>query len=548
MGQSHRYRTTKKQMFGEQLVYYGNYCGPNWSGGKKQPSIGMPDGPDAIDRLDQTCREHDSVYHDVATGKLGANALRDADIQFAFNNIGRGTRATVYGVGVGLQGLFRKKTMPPVKRKEPDTVQRDWHWTKYRKMSQQFKRDFGPKKKEVMAYATRKRKSVGQGGRASTKRFRAGTKAKSVRGSGAYTKRAKKNGRSLRRRSTTSNASKKKGGNTAFQVAGSVTNVESGFTKTDADCVYVGAGTPVNEVHQSFWRAVVSALFKKRGIDITSWNDRIALYGTHNIDISYIPEGTSTQTTFSTGAMVSTTTFNTAAFQLYSNALGTFSAATATMIWMDAVLIDTSNTQPVNVCRVSLQQLTLDLEVVVNVTLQNQTTADSGSASTDVVATNPIKGKMYKFYGNKLMPKSIPNTGATQLPVEWLTATADYGLIEGTQYSDDTKKPPAKNFFKCQSATPLSLMPGAVAKASIKRRQKFSWTKGMMNLQASIADSNIHRNYELGAGLVFALEKMLDTRTPDEVVISTGVQTDITVKCKYGYKKPAISAVRNVVN
>lgn len=81
------------------MRYHGNYCGPNWSDGKHQPSV-VGDS-DAVDEFDRTCKEHDAAY---ATNK----GLRAADLKFARENLLSGNvKRVLAGVAVGLQGLTR---------------------------------------------------------------------------------------------------------------------------------------------------------------------------------------------------------------------------------------------------------------------------------------------------------------------------------------------------------------------------------------------------------------------------------------------------------
>jgi len=78
---------------------HGNYCGPNWSAGRVQPSV-TSDVP-AIDEFDQTCKEHDEAYAKQAD-------LSAADAKFARANIRSGKPLRVVsGIAVGLQGRAR---------------------------------------------------------------------------------------------------------------------------------------------------------------------------------------------------------------------------------------------------------------------------------------------------------------------------------------------------------------------------------------------------------------------------------------------------------
>lgn len=81
------------------MRYHGNYCGPNWSAGKHQPSV-VSDVP-AIDAFDDTCRVHDAHY------ALGHN-IDKADSKFVWENIGRGVKRSIAAVGVFGNSTTRK--------------------------------------------------------------------------------------------------------------------------------------------------------------------------------------------------------------------------------------------------------------------------------------------------------------------------------------------------------------------------------------------------------------------------------------------------------
>lgn len=97
----------------QRLVRYGNYTGPNWSGGRYGPSRRI-DRRLPVDELDETAQEHDRAYAD-------GRDLASADYRFASQNIGRGARRTLYGSAVGLQGAARSlgilpNNVPPSKQ------------------------------------------------------------------------------------------------------------------------------------------------------------------------------------------------------------------------------------------------------------------------------------------------------------------------------------------------------------------------------------------------------------------------------------------------
>lgn len=80
------------------MKYHGNYCGPNWSDGKQQPSVVGTVMP--IDEFDNTCRLHDDVY--ALSGDTEA-----ADYAFYHANIGVGLKRSAAAMVVGAQGIVR---------------------------------------------------------------------------------------------------------------------------------------------------------------------------------------------------------------------------------------------------------------------------------------------------------------------------------------------------------------------------------------------------------------------------------------------------------
>lgn len=90
------------------MRYHGNYCGPNWSAGKYQPSVVDHTVP-PVDEFDATCLSHDASY-------AKSEDLLEADFKFAKENFGRGPKRTIAATLVGIQGGLRAldKTIPKI--------------------------------------------------------------------------------------------------------------------------------------------------------------------------------------------------------------------------------------------------------------------------------------------------------------------------------------------------------------------------------------------------------------------------------------------------
>ena len=90
------------------MYYHGNFCGPNYSAGKRQGSVRYGRVP-AVDQLDWACKFHDDAYSKN-------RYLKRADQLFWRATKKGGVKAKLAGFAVGLQGLFRKKETSSFKK------------------------------------------------------------------------------------------------------------------------------------------------------------------------------------------------------------------------------------------------------------------------------------------------------------------------------------------------------------------------------------------------------------------------------------------------
>ena len=91
------------------MFHYGNWVGPGWSAGKKQDSVIDVEIP-AKDAFDLSAKIHDAHYANKGN-------LKEADLRFAKDNIGKGFIRTIAGLAVGTQGMFRGNNNSGRKRK-----------------------------------------------------------------------------------------------------------------------------------------------------------------------------------------------------------------------------------------------------------------------------------------------------------------------------------------------------------------------------------------------------------------------------------------------
>lgn len=338
-----------------------------------------------------------------------------------------------------------------------------------------------------------------------------------------------------------------------YQKHGSVICLESGGTQSDANCVYVGVGTPLQEYFYVAARSLVLALARKAGRDIANWNDSFGLVTVHQIDITYIPLLADTQSIINVPNIVASTTYQAVAVRVAQAIQVALPTTGMDVHWIEAILYEFTDalTKPIVSGIVSLQQFMIDIECGVSLNVQNQTPSDTSSTSTDVINSNPVRGKMYMVNGNHFEPKNVSNRidpeTSDQLLSGWGIATTLRGEWSNGSYDKATKKPPPASFFarivKSESAT---IAPGECMIFKGSRTQTFSWTNLLVKLLITTAqDLDYVRNPLLGCSIMVAMEKVMDTRLTTEVAITLGYQCEVWLKGKHHYKKPVLSAVIN---
>lgn len=335
-----------------------------------------------------------------------------------------------------------------------------------------------------------------------------------------------------------------------YQKAGSVICLESGGTCVDANCAYVGAGTPIAEVFHAFCRTLVCALVKRAGRSIVNWNDKFSLITQQQIDITYVPDFATTQTQLSI-SIAPSTTYQQVAIDIRVALQAAFSAPN-NVHWLNAVLYEFTDalTKPIVTAILPLQQLMMDLEVGVTLNIQNQTPSDTADYATDVVNSNPLKGRVYEVKGNFFEPRNISDkidpATLQQYEVNWALADYTRGEFRAFPFDKATKKPPVAGYFaRIITSQALTLLPGQLHSVKGKRTQTMSWSIGMTKLLTDFYEgvSLDQKNPFLGMSLMVAMEKMMDTRLVAEAPVILGYQSEVWVKCKYHFKKPNVSSV-----
>lgn len=260
--------------------------------------------------------------------------------------------------------------------------------------------------------------------------------------------------------------------------------------QTDSQCVYVGHSIASYQLMLDVSRAIVRAIWKKAGIDVTDFNTAIPMSATNSYQLSftYLKDVTSTGAWFGYPITITLgTTYNQLATSLHDSfvVLMTDAVPTVEGPWQHLKIYEFSLVNGVGtayeqiMARIPATALNIDLAFTSKLTMQNQTLAAGGADVQDELTTNvennPLKGKLYKSMkmSNGLTCKYKPNLSTTAF--RNLIADSDTGMIlesGGSLGNAMYYKPPDPYFFNSTKAVNVNLAPGAIKVDTIhfKRR------------------------------------------------------------------------------
>lgn len=357
-------------------------------------------------------------------------------------------------------------------------------------------------------------------------------KNKKRRSKKRVTYKGKRKGRTMRKR-------------LGFGVLGSVLKKENGGVVSDAQAVYIGHSTNVlNDVQNSFSRAIVFLLFQKVGINITSWRDTVPITSASSIYMNYYAD--SGQLT------LTTVTYTWSTALTYQGVAENFFAAIRTAFSNSTVHNPVSFRFEWNGTSQAFFPATdvmLSFSMLSILTVQNQslggTTLD-GDDNILAISNNPLVGKLYTTKGNYFEPKWRASGDASYLP---LLASNTTGLIKGNATDSIPEvliKPPPPTFFGSTKSIPVTMKPGQIVKSTLRTNTKISLIKYFDIMENDLNVSGNYTMVDFGDSAMFGMEKMLDNRTTENAV---SLSYELNYTCSsYAYMKGrrSIPAIHDV--
>lgn len=325
---------------------------------------------------------------------------------------------------------------------------------------------------------------------------------------------------------------------------GSITRIEDGGTQNDAQCVYVGiVNAPYIQVLKGAIRSLVKELCKQAGQDIKNWEDPPMNLDAYKLsyDVRFVTDATVSQFDVPLTGLAN---YEAIMEALYSSFFGTFTSGSAPFefkqFWLNRADPDET------IALVRAGDFYLDFACFSSFTVQNRTKAHTGADAADEEAdnieNNPLRGRVYQFYSNSLIPKWRENNNATY---RGCIGDPQWGYISttGTQsFPINGTKPPYPNQFQnVFKSSNVILQPGQIKKFTTSWKKSMSWNTFMAKYPYQLDDPSVRTTCYLGSGLVVALERMLDSREVTQPDVKVGYEFDTTVKVKSRYRRGVAS-------
>lgn len=337
-----------------------------------------------------------------------------------------------------------------------------------------------------------------------------------------------------------------------FERKGIVFKREATFVSSGSECVYLGHGTPMNQVILNAVRALLRSTLLKAGFDMGDWQDpcnMVAVWKLYYV----IGDGT---VVFSMDVNFATTnTWLQIADSMTGLIRATITDTTDQNNWIFhksqiSILIQNQADpnlafQTINIGEINLKQYHLEfdyysIQKVKNVTLSDATFREgTSSANADDIESQPLVGKLYstdKWGNGFLLDAPSRNGGVRQMYAEPTTGVIDYDASQ-LGYTDNFlnpyRKPVPGYMLHTKKYSTVRINPGELKTDVIKWRAKMSWNTFAQKCIFSFENSADKQMRLFGAAHVFAFEREVEIGigvTAERPPIRLASQVDFVLK------------------
>lgn len=339
---------------------------------------------------------------------------------------------------------------------------------------------------------------------------------------------------------------------------------EQGGYFEDPQVCYIGHCTQKAEnMHYTFWMAVLRKLYSKHGIEIAdtsqtfgelranNWQVRLQWYKSH---LETAIQNTSTFTVSTADSLWSV-----------AASIVAYCKVTANGITPDIELVSIELTVPTSttetLAALQFKSMKMTLKSTSVLTVQNRTPASLAGTGNDDnpndIHQQPLYGYAYEGKGNGFIPR-YREPGNTSF--EGFLGDKDYGIIRASSSStlEFYRKPPPPQFFlSCKRGRRTMMSPGVIKKDKLSDKWSFNANRfyRMFDILArpdgaSPGNSRSAIRVLRGSCRMFSYEKMLDARLASgglEPVIKIGYQIESYVGASVYYREKHYMAPKQLV-
>jgi hypothetical protein len=331
---------------------------------------------------------------------------------------------------------------------------------------------------------------------------------------------------------------------------GGTATSDKGGAIADQRVLYVGHSTMNRtQIYEIVCRAIVRKLFMMADINITNWNDNIAVPN-GNYTIAVLSFDNAVDTTINgtaTSTLTSSSTYSDAVVALetairsrYANTAG---AARSTVQMQRFTLEYENSAGKMVVAKLDVNNSTLTLNVVSKFAIQNRTkvglpaaTDDDDVENANNIENNPLVGYRYTYSGNQPMLRGL-NTGREAGQFMPGIGNGFVSFVPSTtEQLFSFHHPPAPSKFRnVTKYSKVHLAPGDIKTSTLVYQKKFYMQKFFELFKDELSaigatDNNVRRS-SLGISEFIGLSKKLDSRSAQEPVIETGWELTQTFSC-----------------
>lgn len=322
---------------------------------------------------------------------------------------------------------------------------------------------------------------------------------------------------------------------------GCVERIERGGTTSDAQCQYVGCtNTPMTKQLQQIGRCILKELFKQAGVAITDWTRRLDLQDdtAYALDHYYYVDANSNTISSDqiSGNINNATDLQTVVDLIVANFESVYGLEVPSypVRWVMRSKTTGPTLEGPIVATVIADQFNFEVKNYAMMLIQNRTLGN-GTDENEMtnITNNPLIGKMYVCNSNGAVPRQRGSNSANGgfMP-DQSTGIFDTGhLVDRANLI----KPPLPWYWRgVKKTSSVRLEPGAIKRHTVTFNRKYNLNKFLVKYNTAMT-SDLKQVF-MGSTVMFALEKLLDSRDTEQV-ISIGYEVNTTLKINYSYKK-----------